>query len=405
MLINSDFLLWELNRETTLSNKLKIYLIAGEPSGDALGARLMRAMKKKTDNNVEFFGVGGETMESEGFNSLFDISDLAVMGLAEVIPSIPKVLKRINQTTEDILKVKPDVVVTIDSWSFGSRVQKKLRAKKTGIPQIHYVAPQVWAWKKKRARTMYKYVDHLMTLLPQEPKYFTPYGLKTTFVGHPVIESPVASGDKEKFRTKYNIPSDKRIICILPGSRHNEVASLLPTFIETAKKLFAQFDDLFFVIPTVKTVEKRVKEMTANCGLPLLIVEGSEDRHNAMCASAAAIAASGTVALELAIADVPHIVGYKVSKWTALLAKKLLHIQFVNLSNILLGREVVPELLQETCESNNIAMHIRRFLNQDELYRHQMEGLAKVRKVLGLGEQTPSEKACDVILEIINKKS
>lgn len=152
---------------------LKVYIIAGEPSGDLLGSRFMRAMVKKTNGQVEFYGVGGESMEKAGLKSLFDISDLAIMGLAEVIPSIPKVLRLIKQTVADIEKVKPDVVITIDSWSFGSRVQKILRRKKLGIPQVHYVAPQVWAWKKKRARTMYKYVDHLLTLLPQEPKYFS----------------------------------------------------------------------------------------------------------------------------------------------------------------------------------------------------------------------------------------
>lgn len=387
-----------------MKNNIKIYLIAGEPSGDALGARLMCAMKTKTGGKVEFYGVGGETMENEGFHSIFNISDLAVMGLAEVIPSIPKVLRHIKETVNDILRIQPDIVITIDSWSFGSRVQKILRRKKTGIPQLHYVAPQVWAWKKKRARTMYKYVDHLLTLLPQEPKYFTPYGLETTFVGHPVIESPVATADKETFYREHNIPENKRIISILPGSRHNEVARLLPTFIEAGKLLKAQFDDLVFVIPTVKTVEKRVKEIIKDCGLPLLVVEGSEDRHNAMCASSAAIAASGTVALELAIADVPHIIGYKVSKMTAFLAKRLLHIQFVNLSNILLGRKIIPELLQDACTPENIAQHIKRFLNQDDLYRHQMEGLKKVRQILGLGKQTPSENACDVILEMIKKK-
>ena len=385
------------------NNKLKIYLIAGEPSGDALGARFMKAMKKKTSGNVEFFGVGGETMEAEGFNSLFDISDLAVMGIAEVIPSIPKVLRHIKETVNDIVKIKPDVVITIDSWSFGCRVQKALRKKKLGIPQVHYVAPQVWAWKKKRARTMHKYVDHLLTLLPQEPKYFTPYGLDTTFVGHPVIESPVAKGDKESFRKKYKISKDKRIVCILPGSRHNEVATLLPIFIETAQKLNATYDDLLFVVPTVKTVEKRVKGLMENCGFETLIVEGSEDRHNAMCASAAAIAASGTVALELAIANVPHIIGYKVSRLTAFLVKRLMHIQFVNLSNILLGREIVPELLQDACVPDNIARYIKRFLEQDDLYRHEIDGFKKVREVLGLGEQTPSENACDVILNLIEK--
>lgn len=386
-----------------MSNKLKIYLIAGEPSGDALGARLMRALKAKTDNNVEFFGLGGDTMEKEGMTSLFDISELAIMGLCEVIPSIPKVLKRIKQTVADIVKIHPDIVITIDSWSFGSRVQKKLRALKLGIPQVHYVAPQVWAWKKKRARTMYKYVDHLLTLLPQEPKYFTPYGLDTTFVGHPVIESPVVNGDETKFRQKYQIAADNKIICLLPGSRHNEVARLLPTFLEAATMLKQQHPELFFVIPTVKTVAARVKEMIKASSLPILVVESEEDRHNAMSAATAAIAASGTVALELAIANVPHIIGYKVAPLTAVLAKKFLHIQFVNLSNILIGREIVPELLQDNCQPATIVHYINRFLEKDNLYRYQQEGFKKVQTVLGLGEQKPSERAADVILELINQ--
>ena len=324
---------------------LKVYIIAGEPSGDLLGSRFMRAMVKKTNGQVEFYGVGGESMEKAGLKSLFDISDLAIMGLAEVIPSIPKVLRLIKQTVADIEKVKPDVVITIDSWSFGSRVQKILRRKKLGIPQVHYVAPQVWAWKKKRARTMYKYVDHLLTLLPQEPKYFTPYGLAATFVGHPVIESKVIHGSGDDFRKKFAISADKKIIAVLPGSRKTEVAKMLPVFLEAAQKLYLEDNSLCFVIPTVKTVAGMVRQMVGGSGLPITIVEDEDDRHNAFKASAAAMAASGTVALELAIAGVPHIIGYKVSPLTAVLVRKFMHIQFVNLSNIMLGREVVPELL------------------------------------------------------------
>ena len=176
---------------------MKIYLIAGEPSGDLLGSRFMRAMKEKHPE-VEFVGIGGESMENAGLKSLFDISDLAVMGLAEVIPSIPKILGLIKKTVQDIEMQKPDVLMTIDSWSFGARIQKIIRRKKLGIPQVHYVAPQVWAWKKKRARTMYKYIDLLLTLFPNEPRYFTPYHLDTVFVGHPVIESVIVNGSKDK---------------------------------------------------------------------------------------------------------------------------------------------------------------------------------------------------------------
>ena len=233
----------------TSNNKLKIYLIAGEPSGDLLGSRFMRAMRRKLGDKVEFYGVGGDTMEKEGLTPLFDISDLAVMGLVEIIPSIPKILGLINQTINNIKTVKPDVVITIDSWSFSERIHKKLRKLKLGIPQVHYVAPQVWAWKKKRAQTMYKYIDLLLTLFPYEPKYFTPYRLPATFVGHPVIESRVTSGDASAFRQKYKIAPEKRIIAVLPGSRHNEVSRLLPVFLETARLLKQTDDNFYFVIP------------------------------------------------------------------------------------------------------------------------------------------------------------
>ena len=380
---------------------MKIYLIAGEPSGDLLGSRLMKAMVAKHPD-VEFFGIGGESMQREGLNSLFDISDLAVMGLAEVVPSIPLILKRIKQTVEDIERVKPDAVITIDSWSFSARVHKALRKKNLHIPQIHYVAPQVWAWKKKRAKTMYKYIDHLLTLFPYEPKYFTPYKLDARFVGHPVIESPVIKADINAFRKKYKIPEDKKIITVLPGSRKNEVALLLPTFLDTVKRLKEKHKDLFFVIPTVKTVAKQVKEMVKQSGEKILIVETQNDRYGAFRASSTAIAASGTVALELAICDVPHIIAYKVSPLTALLAKKFLKIQFVNLSNILLGREVVPELLQERCVPASICSYIEPFLEKrGDWYDRQMEGFKKVRQILGQGEQTPSENAADILLEYI----
>lgn len=383
------------------NKKLKIYLIAGEPSGDLLGSRFMRAMKKKTDGKVKFAGLGGDTMKAEGLKPLFDVSELAVMGLVEVIPSIPKVLKRIKETVADIVKQKPDVVITIDSWSFSSRVHKALRKLKTGIPQVHYVAPQVWAWKKKRAKTMYKYIDHLLTLFPYEPKYFTPYHLDTRFVGHPVIESEVISASGEAFRRKYQIAEGKKIVSVLPGSRKNEVAKLLPVFLESVKELRQENKNLYFVIPTVSTVEKEVRRQVKESGVPVLVVNTQADRYGAFRASEAAIAASGTVALELAICDIPHIIAYKVSPFSAMLARRFLKIQFVNLSNILLGREIIPELLQERCVTGNIRNYISRLLVHDDLYEKQMDGFVKVRKILGQGEQTPSENACDIVLEIV----
>lgn len=382
----------------------KIYLIAGEPSGDLLGSRLMRAMKKETNGVVEFYGLGGDTMEREGLKPLFDISDLAIMGIMEIIPSIPKILRHIKTTINDILRVRPDAVITIDSWSFSARIHQALRKKKTGIPQIHYVAPQVWAWKKKRAKTMYKYIDHLLTLFPYEPKYFTPYKLPTDFIGHPVIESEAVHGDAKAFHKKFNVSFGKRIIAILPGSRHTEVSRLLPVFLEAADKIYAENPDVCFVIPTVQTVSSAVKLMAEKSKLPIIITETESDRYNAFKASTAAIAASGTVALELAILDVPHIVAYKVSAFSAFLLRRFLKIQFVNLSNILLGREIVPELLQERCVSGNIKSYIDQILRRGDLLERQNEGFKKVREVLGFGEQTPSETAAQIVLKIVAEK-
>lgn len=383
-------------------NKLKIYLIAGEPSGDALGSRLMNALNKKTNGDVEFFGVGGEMMENAGLKSLFDVTDLAIMGLIEVIPSIPKVLGRIKQTVEDIKNIKPDIVITIDSWSFCSRVLKKLKKQKLGIPQVHYVAPQVWAWNKKRAKTMYQYIDHLMTLLPNEPEFFEKHKLPATFVGHPVIESGIYSGNAKEFRKKHDISKEKKIIAILPGSRKNEVDRLLPVFLEVAKNLLKNNPDFVFVIPTVKTVSQKVKDMVWACRLPIIVVETPDDRHDAFIASDAAIAASGTVALELAIAGVPHLVGYKVSFLTYEIGIRLVQIKYMNLSNILLDRETIPEFLQRACTPEALERTILKLLDKEsDLYKMQMNGIEEVKKILGVGEQTPSENASDLILSLI----
>ena len=380
----------------TISAKAKIYLIAGEPSGDLLGSRLMKALKMKGD--VEFLGLGGDTMQQAGLKSLFDISELAVMGLLEVIPSIPKILGRIRQVVADIKEHKPDVVITIDSWSFSSRIHKALRKLNLPIKQVHYVAPQVWAWKKRRAKTMYKYIDELLTLLPNEERYFTPYHLKVDFVGHPVIESAALNADGKAFREEYNIPATAKVISVLPGSRHNEVSRLLPDFLRAAELLYKQNPDLYFVLPTVSTVEKRVRSMLQNVTIPLLVVTGEDERYGAFQASSAAIAASGTVALELAICHIPHIIAYKVAPLTYAIAKHLVKIKYVNLTNIMLNRLVIPELLQYDCTPENIAANISELLMQKDIYQRQEKAFGEIKSYLSAGEQTPSNNAAEVIL-------
>ncbi len=380
-----------------------IYLIAGEPSGDMLGARLMRALKEK-EPNIKFSGVGGENMQKEGLKSLFDITDLAIMGLVEVIPSIPKVLRHMKNTINDIINQKPDMVITIDSWSFSARIHKALRKKNIKTFQMHYVAPQVWAWKKRRAKTMYKYIDHLLTLFPNEPQYFTPHKLPTDFVGHPAIESSMLTIKTDEFKEKYNIDANKEIALILPGSRHNEVANLLSIFIETKKELQKKNKNLLFVLPTVSTVEKRVKEMVSKDD-DILVITTQKERYQAARLAKFAIAASGTVALELAIINVPHVVCYKVPKLTAWIAKHFTNIKYINLTNILLDKPIIPELIQKECNKNKILELIEELLDEtSNLYNKEKNGFEELRTKLGVGKQNPSQKASEIILNILKER-
>ena len=239
---------------------LKVYLIAGEPSGDLLGARLMRSLKKQTKGAVIFYGVGGETMMAEGLNSLIDIRDLAVMGIWEVVPSIPRILHHLKAIISDIKEKQPDIVMTIDSYSFSAMIHKRLKAAGYTKPHVHCVAPQVWAWKKGRAKKIGQFVDHLFCLLPNEKEYFEPHGMETTFIGHPVVEGGADKGNGREFRKKYGISEQATILCVLPGSRRNELKYLLPVFKESVEQLRLYVPDLFIVIPTVKTVSDKLTE-------------------------------------------------------------------------------------------------------------------------------------------------
>lgn len=378
---------------------LTVYLVAGEPSGDLLASRLMRALKKKTGGDVRFYGVGGETMAQEGLTSLFDSSELAVMGLMEVIPSIPRILKRISQTVQDIVDKKPDVVVTVDSWSFSARVNKALKARKTGIPQFHYVAPQVWAWKKKRAKTCGRYIDELFALLPYEPPYFEPHGLKTDFVGHPVVEGGASKGDGAAFRKEYGIAADAPLLCVLPGSRRSEIKYLLPVFQETVARLKQKYPSLRVVVPTVVTVAEKVKKAVASWDVPVTVVTGEKARYDAFAAANAALAASGTVALELAMARVPYCIAYKMNPISSFLAPLVVKGKYVNLVNILADKLIVKEFLLKNCRADWLTNEVDLLLS-DETYRQtQISQASQVLNLLGAGQaETPSDKVADILL-------
>ena len=377
---------------------IKVYLVAGEASGDLLGSRLMRALKHQTNNDIAFYGVGGETMQVEGLNSLFDIRDLSVMGFMEVIPSIPKILRHLNEIIRDIKQIQPDVILTIDSYSFSIRVHKLLKKNKIDIPHAHYVAPQVWAWKKGRTKTLPKWIDHLFCLLPNEPAYFTPYGLPTTFVGHPVIEGGADKGDAQKFRLDHNLSDQTPVLALLPGSRKNEIKTLLPLFKETAEKLTKTHPNLFVVIPTVQTVADKMTEQLKDWKIPHAVILGEKARYDAFSAANIAIAASGTVSLELAMARVPHLIAYRLNPLTAALARRVLKIKYVNLINLLQDKPVIPELLQENCTVEKL------LATAENLFQTPHQDVLPSLEKLGLNSQkSPSQKVAISLLKLAGK--
>jgi len=373
---------------------LKVYLIAGEPSGDLLASRVMRALKRQ-NKGVQFFGVGGETMQAEGLKSLFDIQELTVMGFFEVLPKLPKILKRFNQIIRDIEKVNPDIIMTVDSYSFSARLHKMLTKRHCQIPHVHLVAPQVWAWKKGRAKTVHKFIDHLFCLLPTEEKYFKPYGMATTFVGHPVIEGGADKGKASRFLKKYHINTHKEVVIILPGSRHNEIAYLLPCFKTVAEQLYAENSNRVFVIPTVDTVKTKLAKQLATWSVPHIVVTGEQNRYDAFAAAKVAFAASGTVSLELAMAGVPHLIAYKMNPLTAALARRVLKIKYVNLLNLLVNKPVIPELLQENCTPDKLVATIH------ELLKVKKQNVAGALNKLGLDKKTKTTPAERVAVALV----
>lgn len=378
----------------------KIMLVAGEASGDQLGGRLMAAIKRQQPN-TRFIGVGGPRMEGEGLQSLFPMNEMSVMGIAEVVPHIPHLLKRISQTADFAKSEKPDVVITIDAPDFSFRVGKKLKGK--GIPLVHYVAPSVWAWRAGRAKKIAGFLDHLLALLPFEPPYFEKEGLSTTFIGHSAVEER-HDGDGSRFRAKHGLDAEKRLLAVLPGSRNSEVKRLLPVFKEVVETLAQKYPDARIVVPTVSKVADVVTEEMKSWPLAPIVVATDQERHDAFAAADCALAASGTVSLELAIAGVPHVIAYQVNAITGWIAKRLIKIDTVTIVNLVLGRKLIPEFLQEKCKAKNIVPVLEALMKESPAREEQKSGFDDACKMLGFGDRAPSEKAAEQILKIIGKK-
>jgi lipid-A-disaccharide synthase len=377
-----------------------IFFIVGEPSGDALGAKLMASLKRLGPPELRFAGLAGEKMTAEGMRSLFPISDVSVMGLAEVVPRLPRLIGRMRETARAIRAAKPDAVVSIDAPDFCKGVWKRLGKDRPRL--VHYVAPTVWAWRPGRARKLAGRIDRLMCLLPFEPPYFEKAGLPASFVGHPVLESGADKGDGPAFRARHGIAPDAKLLCVLPGSRRGEVRRMLPVFAATVALLVRKFPNLVVVLPTVAAVAAEVR--AAPFASPAIVVSGDRDKYDAMAASDAALAASGTVALELALARVPTVIAYRLSPLTYAIVKRMVRVKYVNLVNILLDRAAVPELLQDACRPDRLAVEVTLMMEDRAVRAAQMEAASAALAMLGAGGVSPSERAARVVLTEIGAK-
>lgn len=371
-----------------------VYIVAGEPSGDILGGRLMNALLAETGGACRFAGVGGSAMADAGFESLFPMQDLTVMGLAEVLPRLPLLMRRIRETADDIRRLKPDVIVTIDAPDFCLRVARKVRD--TGIPIVHYVAPSVWAWRAGRAKKMARVVDHVMCLLPFEPPYFEREGIRASFVGHSILESGADGGDGQAFRKRHGIADNAPLLALLPGSRNGEVGRLLPVFVETLARLKEAHPTLRVVVPTVANVADTVR--AAFDGTDTIVVEGEPEKYDAFAAADAALAASGTVSLELAMAGVPTVIAYRVQALTAAIARRLIRLSYVSIVNILQDRAVMPEYLQEACTVDNLVSEISNLIGSADARAEKADDIAQALAKLRAGDLTPSCAAAHVVL-------
>ncbi|MDR3187347.1 MAG: lipid-A-disaccharide synthase [Holosporaceae bacterium] len=380
--------------------KTKIFIIAGEASGDYLGGKLMEDIHEISSGDVEFFGVGGECMEKAGLKKLFSIKELSIIGIFEVLGKIFHVKRLIDKTVTAICEYKPHAVVTIDSSGFTHRVDKKIKKIDGKIPIIHYVSPPVWAWRPWRAKSMHKFIDKLLVLFPFEEKLFANHKLKAVFVGHPVATDPnfekPPPSDLRKF-VKLVCGSSQRsafkIITLLPGSRISEIKKLLPVMGEFSRLMRCKYTNVKFIIPTIKDMAPHIEALTSNWDQKPLIIKKKYVKNLAYYSSDLAVAASGTVTLELARVGLPAIVVYKTSAVTYALVKFLIKTPWVCLINILAGKKVVPELLQKACSGETIFACAKKLLSSAES-KKQKESFEKIMRTL---KTTPRLTAMEVL--------
>ncbi|MBP8939098.1 lipid-A-disaccharide synthase [Agrobacterium genomosp. 3] len=385
---------------------LKVAVIAGEVSGDLLGADLIRSVKARYPGSVELMGVGGEALEAQGLTSLFDYSELSIMGFTQVLKKLPKLIARINQTAQAITAAKPDILLIIDSPDFTHRVAKKVRKQLPNLPVINYVCPSVWAWKEYRATAMLSYVDHVLALLPFEPEAMRRLGgPPTTFVGHRLSVDPDVMAVRQK-RAERSLPAkgEAKTILLLPGSRSTETTRLMEPFREAAKAFVERNGPTRFVLPTVPRQENRIRELAATWPEDIRPEIGIDSafKWNAFARADAAIAASGTVILELALAGVPTVSVYKTD-WIFTMLSKRVKTWTGALPNLIADYPVVPEYLNEVVRPGSMLRWAERLASDTTERRAMLEGYALVQQRLHT-DVPPGETGAGILLDVFNAR-
>jgi lipid-A-disaccharide synthase len=377
-----------------------IYLVAGEASGDAIGARLMSALRARQPG-VRFAGIGGDAMAAQGLASLFPMRELALMGLLEVLPRLRHLRRRLAETAADIAARRPAVVVTIDSPGFTLRLLRAIAP--LGLRRAHYVAPQVWAWREGRVRHYPGLWDRLLCLLPFEPEFFARHHLPAVFVGHPVLESGADAGDAARFRARHALPPEARVLTLMPGSRRTETSRLLPILGTTLDRLRASVPHLVPVVPLAGPVAEAVRAGTAAWPVAPILVSDPAEKYDAFAASAAALTKSGTSTLELAMAGVPMLVAYRVNPISAAIAKRLVTVRYASLLNLLAEAPMVPEFIQDACTAERLTPALLGLLTDPALAARQRAATAAALAQLRPSSGLPSQAAAAAVMEEVQQ--
>ena len=382
---------------------LRVFVIAGEASGDALGAELIKGLRALS-SGVEFRGIAGPQMQRLGMGSLFQMEELSVMGLAEILPKYRHLKRRIAQTAQAVLEMRPDVLITIDSPDFCLRVARRVRAQAPAIRTVHYVAPSVWAWRPGRARHMAQVIDQVLALLPFEPPLMQAAGMRCDFVGHPVATAPQASAaEVATFRARLGVGGGPLVLA-LPGSRRSEVERLTPVFGAALQKLAGQLPELRVVLPAAPGVARLVQRVVADWRVPVTVLDPTDrdaaqvqaEKRAAFAVADVALAASGTVSLELAAAETPMVIGYRMSWLTMQIMRRMALIDTVTLVNLVSETRVVPEFLGEACTPDALAGGLRAVLRAPEAQR---AAARLTLERLGRGGESPGLRAARAVLD------